>query len=65
MPQLYSVSTWDCERQTYTPQSGLRAPSQRITLYDLRRVLRELRDEFGYSCHRNDTSVLVEHVART
>lgn len=67
--QLYSVGTWDIEKQDYTPQRGLSVPSFNCTLPQLRQALRELR-RMGYSCRRfrspdgdhenNDWSVLVE-----
>jgi len=66
---LYSVGTWDTDRQAYTPQRRLSVPSFNMTLGQLRTALRELR-AMGYSCHRyrdedgdhwdTDTSVLVE-----
>lgn len=67
---LYSVGTWDMEKQAYTPQDGLSVPSFNITLSQLRTALKELR-KVGYSAHRrgkrdedgdrpNDTWVLVE-----
>jgi hypothetical protein len=67
---LYSVGTWDCEKQAYTPQKGLSVPSFNITLAQLRQAVRELRRRLGYSCHRyrdsdgdhddNDWAVLIE-----
>lgn len=69
MTPLYSVGTWDTDRQAYTPQRRLSVPSFNMTLGQLRTALRELR-AMGYSCHRyrdedgdhwdTDTSVLVE-----
>ena len=69
MTALYSIGTWDTDREAYTPQRGLSVPSFNITLRQLRTALRELRN-MGYSCHRyrdqdgdhwdTDTSVLVE-----
>lgn len=66
---LYSVGTWNTEKQAYTPQDGLSVPSFNITLAQLRQALRDLR-QMGYRCHRfrdpdgghedNDWSVLVE-----
>lgn len=66
---LYSVGTWDTEKQAYTPQRGLTVPSFNITLPQLRQAIRELK-RLGYSCHRrrdadgtyddNDWSVLIE-----
>ena len=66
---LYSIGTWDPDEQAYTPQIGLTVPSFNITLHQLRRAMRELR-EMDYSCHRfrdedgdhedNDWTVLIE-----
>lgn len=66
---LYSVGTWDTDKQAYTPQRGLSVPSFNITWRQLLVAMRELR-EIGYSCHRyrdsdgthedNDWSVLIE-----
>ena len=33
---LYSVGTWDTDKQAYTPQRGLSVPSFNITLAQLR-----------------------------
>lgn len=65
----YSIGTWDADRQSYTPQSGLTVPSYNINIHQLRQAMRELR-AIGYSCHRrrdadgthddNDPSVLIE-----
>jgi hypothetical protein len=67
---LYSVGTWDTDRQAFTPQRGLSVPSFNITRRQLLVALRELRRKFGYSAHRvrdsdgsyenNDPWVLVE-----
>jgi hypothetical protein len=69
MTPLYSIGTWSCDEQAYTPQVGLSVPSQNVPWRGLLAVLRELKT-FGYSCHRlrdsdgdhscNDWSVLVE-----
>lgn len=65
----YTVLTWDCVLDQYTEQEGMTNPSIDVTLSGLRRALRELRDEFGYECHRvrdahghydSDAAVLVE-----
>lgn len=64
---LYSVGTWDTDLQAFTPQLGLAEPSINVALWQVRAVLRELR-EMGYSCHRvrdgdehdSDPYVLVE-----
>lgn len=53
----YRVTTWDSDRQEFTPQAGVRAGP--YTLGGLRRALRALR-RMGYGCRRNDPSVLVE-----
>lgn len=69
MAVLYSVGTWDTDRQAYTPQRGLSVPAFNITLAQLRIAIRELRKK-GYSVHRyrdedgqhedNDWAVLIE-----
>ena len=66
---LYSVGTWDTEKQAFSPQRGLSVPAFNITRSQLRQALRELR-QLGYSAHRfrdpegthedNDPFVLVE-----
>ena len=65
---LYSVGTWDSERQAYTPQDGLIARSFNVTWLELRLALRELRS-LGYGAwrkrtgegeHDSDWTVLVE-----
>jgi hypothetical protein len=56
---LYQVTTWDCERQEFTPQAGVRKGPH--TLWGLRRVFRKLQG-MGYSCRRDDASVLVERI---
>lgn len=66
---LYSVGTWDYDKQAYTPQRGLTVPSFNITLAQLRQAVRDLR-KLGYSAHRfrdsdgdyddNDWTVLIE-----
>lgn len=53
----YRVTTWDAERQRFTPQPGVRCGP--YTLFGLRLALRALR-LMGYGCHRDDPSVLVE-----
>jgi hypothetical protein len=64
----YNVTTWDCDREAFTRQRGLSGPSLGVSLRQVRRVLRELRERFGYSCHRtrneSDSAVLVERVNR-
>lgn len=66
---LYSIGTWDTDRQAYTPQRGLSVPSFNITRAQLRVAMRELR-AMCYSVHRyraadgshddNDWCVLIE-----
>lgn len=66
---LYSIGTWDTDRQAYTPQEGLTVPCINVPLATMRQVVRELRS-MGYSCHRvrgadgehweNDWTVLIE-----
>lgn len=48
---LYSVATWDTNKQAYTPQVGLSVPAFNITLRQLRVALKELR-RMGYTAHR-------------
>lgn len=66
---LYSIGTWDQDKQAYTPQRGLSVPSFNITRAQLRVAMRELR-AMHYSVHRyrdadgghddNDWCVLIE-----
>jgi len=66
---LYSVGTWDTDKQAYTPQRGLSVPSFNCTLSQLRQAIRDLR-KCGYLAHRvrdsegshddNDPAVLIE-----
>lgn len=66
---LYSVGTWDTDKQSYAPQPGLSVPTFNMTLRQLRTAIKELRQR-GYSAHRlrthdgsheqNDWAVLVE-----
>jgi len=56
---LYSIGTWDINKQSYTPQKGLSVPSFNITKSQLRQALRDLRI-LGYSANRDDWSILVE-----
>ena len=64
MSPTYTITTWDAELQEFTPQEGLALESQSIPLRQVRHVFRELRQHFGYSCHRNhndsDPAVLIE-----
>lgn len=66
MTPLYSIGTWDIDKQAYTPQT---VPAYNMTLAQLRQAVRDLRSE-GYTAHRirdsdgdyedNDTNVLIE-----
>lgn len=66
---LYSVGTWDTDKQAYTPQRGVTVPSFNCTLQQLRQSIRDLK-RLGYSAHRrrdedgsyddNDWAVLIE-----
>lgn len=66
---LYSVGTWDSNKQAYTPQRGLTVPSFNMTWRQLVIAVRELK-RLDYSAHRvrgtdgeyadNDWSVLIE-----
>lgn len=54
----YFVTTWDTNKQAFTPQPGVRTGP--YTLFGLRRALRELR-QYGYDIKRNFApSVYVE-----
>lgn len=63
---LYSVGTWDTNKQAYTPQTS---PAFNLTIGQLRAALKGLRS-LGYQAHRkrdtdgsydnNDWAVLVE-----
>lgn len=57
---LYSVDTWDTERQWWTPQEGL-TKSRELTRAELVIALRELR-AMGYMGYRNDPSILVDRM---
>ena len=63
-PKAYTITTWDAEIGEFTPQDGLELESQSIPLSQVRHVFRELKEYFGYTCHRNhydsDPSVLIE-----
>lgn len=71
---LYSIATWNPDRQAYTPQRGLSVPSFNITWKQLIIAVRQLRS-MGYSCHRfrdsdgdyddNDWTVLIERTDGT
>jgi hypothetical protein len=68
---LYTISTWDYERQAYTPQQGLSVPATKVSWRGLLAAVRELK-AMGYSCHRiraadgthddNDHAVMIERV---
>ena len=53
----YRVTTWDAERQEFTPQAVVRCGP--YTLFGLRGPLRRLQ-QMGYECGRQGSSVLVE-----
>jgi hypothetical protein len=53
----YYVMTYDYERETYTPQKGVRKGP--YTLFGLRKALRALAG-MGYDTGRQSPSVLVE-----
>lgn len=66
----YNVKTWEPWLERFTRQQGLSVPSENISLWGVRRVLRELR-EVGYEASSvrddsgrrvGDPSVLVELV---
>jgi hypothetical protein len=66
---LYSVGTWDTDRQAFTPQRGLSVPCFNMSRRQLLTAVRELRN-MGYSAHRlrgvdgshedNDPMVMIE-----
>ncbi len=68
----YSIKTWDAELGEFTPHLGLSEPSQHVTQWQMRRVIKELRTLCGYSADRRgndhdghesgDPSVLIERV---
>ncbi len=58
MKPRYRVTTWDTDKQQFTPQKGVR--SGRYSLFGLRKALRKLRN-LGYDTSRHGaSSVLVE-----
>lgn len=69
-PPLYSIRTWDCRRQLFTPDDRL-AEWAYLTRRQLVEAMRTLR-KAGYTCHRrrdaygghfdNDPSVLIERM---
>ncbi len=68
---LYSITTWDYEKQAFTAQEGLSVPSINVSWRGLLAAVRELK-ALGYSCHRvrasdgthddNDCAVMIERV---
>jgi len=56
MKRLFDVTTWDTDKQTFTPQRGVRRGP--YTLFGLRKALRRLR-KLGYRADRSDGYVLV------
>lgn len=59
-PQYY-VTTWDLDKQCFTPQKGVRTGP--YSLWGLRRALRKLKN-LGYSCNRKDPYVAVDKKIR-
>lgn len=56
----YTVTTWDADKQDFTPQKGVRAGPW--SQWGLRRALRRLR-EMGYQTHRSVAHcILVEKI---
>jgi hypothetical protein len=53
----YYVTTWDTDKQAFTPQKGVRKGP--YSLWGLRKAMRKLQD-MGYPCHRGDNAVLIE-----
>jgi len=53
----YYVTTWDIEKQDFTPQKGVRTGP--YTQFGLRKALRKLR-QMGYGGNKSDNSTLVE-----
>lgn len=53
----YYVTTWDMDRQEFTPQSGVRTGP--YSLFGLRKATCKLR-ELGYAADRGDNYVYVE-----
>lgn len=61
----YRVRTYDCESGSYTKHSD---ESERLDIHGVRRVLRDLRDHFGYSAEYSshgsgDPAILVERLS--
>ncbi len=55
----YYVTTWDMDKQKYTPQKGVRKGP--YSLFGLRKALRKLRT-MGYSADRYDAYVRVDRL---
>jgi hypothetical protein len=55
----YDVTTWDIEREKFTPQRGVRRGPW--SKWGLRKALRRL-NEMGYTARKGDAYVLVERV---
>jgi hypothetical protein len=55
----YRVTTWDMDRQEFTPQEGVKSVVHGIG--GLKRALRALQD-LGYEGRRSDCSILVERI---
>lgn len=57
----YRVTTWDANKQRFTPQQGVRCGPYK--LFELRKALRRL-EEMGYDIdrHGGGFSVLVERI---
>ena len=53
----YYITTWDSDRQEFTPQIGVRTGPW--SKWGLRRALRALRN-MGYEAGRHDHSIYVE-----
>ena len=58
----YDVLTYDLEQGEYTPQDGMTAPCEGVTLGGVKRALTELRDVWGYCVSPRESAfnVLVE-----
>jgi len=59
MKPKYYVSTWDTDRQEFTPQKGVRTGPW--SLFGLRKALRKLRS-FGFIARKGDPSTSVVRV---
>ena len=53
----YRVLTWDMDAGAYTPLGMMKSTG--LTLWEVRRALRELRD-LGYAADRNDPAIFIE-----